>query len=123
MLALVTSLGAMLAVATVAICARFMKNLDFAVIQSNNAIFGVCLMSILLFFDSRFYDRPAYVYEADNVYSWMITAGVINSIGQNLMVISMQRSNPASVSLYRYSGVLYGLMWDFFVFKTEFHFM
>jgi drug/metabolite transporter (DMT)-like permease len=123
MLALVTSVGAMLAFATLAICARFMKDLDFAVIQSNSAIFGVCLISILLFFDSKNYDRPAYVYEVDNVFSWMITAGVINGIAKNLMVVSMQHSNPVSVSLYAYSGVIYGLVWDFFVFKTEFHFM
>jgi len=54
---------------------------------------------------------------------WMFTAGIINSVAQNLMVITMQSSNPASVSLYRYSGVVYGIIWDFFVFKTNFNFM
>jgi drug/metabolite transporter (DMT)-like permease len=113
----------MLAVATIAICARFMKSLDFAVIQVNNALFGVCFIGILLFFDTKNLTRPAYTYEADNVLTWMLTAGMINSLAQNLMVITMQNSNPASVSLYRYSGVLYGLIWDFFVFKHSFDFL
>lgn len=53
----------------------------------------------------------------------MLTAGIINSIAQNLMVITMQHSNPASVSLYRYSGVLYGFIIDYFVFKHSFDFL
>ena len=111
----------MIAVATIAIAARFMKSLDFAVIQVNNALFGVCFVGTLLFFESK--PRPAYTYQAENVFNWMLTAGMVNSVAQNIMVITLQNSNPASVSLYRYSGVLYGLIWDFFVFKHSFDFL
>jgi drug/metabolite transporter (DMT)-like permease len=39
------------------------------------------------------------------------------------MVITMQRSNPAAVSLYRYCGVFYGFFWDLAVFKRTFDFL
>lgn len=121
--ALLICVFTMIVVATVAICARFMKKLNFAVIQVNNAIFGVVFVGTLLMFETKPGDRAAYGFGENSTFGWIILAGMINSVGQNLMVITMQHSNPAAVSLYRYFGVFYGFFWDIAVFRRAFDFL
>jgi hypothetical protein len=51
-IALLVAVFTMIVVATVAVCARFMKKLDYAVIQSNNAMCGVIMVGAMIFFSS-----------------------------------------------------------------------
>lgn len=111
----------MLAVATVAVASRFMKKLNFAVIQANNGAFGVLFIGSLLAIECISSGRKPYSYDGFQPYALIILGGLINSGSQNLMVITMQHSNPASVSLYRYSGLFWSLLIDIIVFRTALH--
>ena len=114
---------AMLVIATVAICARYMKKLHFAVIQINTGLFGVLCVGSLLIYETKSQDRSLYSYDESLTYFYIISAGIINALSQNIMVITMQRSNPAAISLYRYCGVFYGFFWDLVVFKRKLDFL
>lgn len=113
----------MIAIACIAISARFMKTLDFAVIQSCNSMFGVCFTGALLLGELMSKERVPFVYDNFSTYFVTITGGMINSLSQNLMILTMQNANPATVSLFRYTGVVYSFIWDLIFFKRTFDFL
>lgn len=59
------------------------------------------MVGAMLYASSSHLNRAVFSFEGKGPYVWIIVAGLINSFGQNIMVITMQHSNPASVSLYR----------------------
>lgn len=110
----------MLCQAVLAISGRMMKKLNYVVIQTYNGLFG-CLLSVsILLYQSLVEGKSLYGYSRHGTYVWMFFSGTLDTLGQNLMVITMQRSNPAAVSLYRYCGVFYGFMYDLVVFRRSF---
>ena len=102
----------MIAIAAITIAARMMKKLNYAVVQIWNASFGIVFVGILLLMETIKQDRHPYIYEKASTYFWVIAGGMINSIGQNTMIYSMQNSNPNAVALYKYCGVMWGFIWE-----------
>ena len=113
----------MIAIAAITIAARMMKKLNYAVVQIWNASFGIVFVGILLLMETIKQDRHPYIYEKASTYFWVIAGGMINSIGQNTMIYSMQNSNPNAVALYKYCGVIWGFIWDISIFRREFDFL
>jgi drug/metabolite transporter (DMT)-like permease len=122
-LAIMVAVLSMLSVAVVAICARFMKSLHFSVIQTYNGFFGAITVGSILAFKSYQNSQKPYAYENISTYVWIILAGLLNSIGQNITIITMQRSNPTTISLYRYISVVYSFLFDLLVFRRSFGFL
>lgn len=87
--AIVVAVFTMLVVATVAVCARFMKKIHYSVIQTHNGLFGVVFVGILLAFNSYSNEKKPYIFDNPSTYFWIVLGGLINSGAQNLMVITM----------------------------------
>lgn len=98
------------------VCSRRLKECNFAVLQFNQAFLSTVIcgtVMVILCINAR---ALPFRYDSYWTYAEMVAAALANWLGQTLFVICNQNTNPATVALLAYVGVLYMFGSDFIFF-------
>ena len=104
----------------ISVASRRLKSIYFAIIQFNYSLMATISMGVFLVVACIAQKHVPYVYSSGWIYLEVFAAAVANMVGQNIMTISNQYANPATVGLITYMGVLYNFLVDLYIFDIAF---
>ena len=105
-----------IAIGWMSVCNRRMKEVNFAVLQFNQAAVSSTITGVIMVMICIHAKQIPFMYDSYWTYLEMIAAALANFFGQTLFVIAEQNANPATVQLLAYVGVFYMFGSDYFFF-------
>ena len=102
----------------ISVASRRLKQLHFAIIQFTYGVFASTITAVMLISYCVAKSHIPYNYDSYWIYLEVLACAFLNMVGQNLMTYSNQRTNPASVGLIGYMGVIYNVVVDLYIFDV-----
>ena len=96
-----------IAIGWLSVCNRRMKEVNFAVLQFNQAFVSTVVSGTIMVIVCIHAKSLPFNYASYWTYAEMVAAALANFFGQTLFVIAEQNANPATVQLLAYVGVFY----------------